>query len=82
MVKILRLVLKILMVLIIAIVIVSAAVQVRSWYTKQYKFDIKPGQRIIVVDENTTQVRVYPKESRIFDTGRIKKGLKGVLTEK
>lgn len=59
-----------------------AGVQVRSFYTKQFKFDVPPGQRLVVVDENHTQVRVYPKESRIFDTGRLEKRLVGVLTEK
>jgi len=68
----------------IGLAMVWASVQIKTWYTKQYKFNITPGQRIIVVDENCTQVRVYPKESRLFDSGRIKEGkrLSGVLTEK
>lgn len=77
-------ILTIVLTILILVLTVWAGVQVKSWYTKSYKFNISSGQRIIVVDENTTQVRVYPKESRIFDSGRIKEGkrLSGVLTEK
>lgn len=62
--------------------VVWAGVQVKSWYTKQYRIRIEIGQRMIIVDETHTQVRVYPKTAKVFDTGRLKKILSGVLTEK
>jgi len=82
--KFYRFIITVFLAIIIGLAIVWAGVQVKTWYTKQYKFNITVGQRIIVVDENATQVRVYPKESRIFDSGRIKEGkrLSGVLIEK
>lgn len=82
--KFCRFLITIFLAILIGLAMVYAGVTIKTWYTKQYKFNITTGQRIIVVDKNCTQVRVYPKEARIFDSGRIKEGkrLSGVLIEK
>lgn len=63
-----------------------AGVQVRNVSVKQYRFDLKAGERIIIVDMNIeggVRTRVTPTEARIFDY-KIPEGKKltGVLNLK
>ena len=64
--------------------ILWANVQTKSEFQKYYKFEIKAGQRILVIDSGaTTNIRISPSEARIFDY-KVPEGkeMKGVLIEK
>jgi hypothetical protein len=63
---------------------ISSGVQTRTISTKQYKFDLKAGDRVIVLsDYEKTYIRITPTTARVFDS-KVPEGKtwSGVLSEK
>ena len=62
---------------------IYAGVQMQSKTMKQFKFDLGPGQRIIIVSAGAeTYFRIKPAEAKVFDY-RVSEGksMKGILVE-
>ncbi len=68
-----------------AIYFTNANVQTRSYYTKELKFNITEGQRMVIISKDYESIRitVRPTTAKIYDY-KVPKGKKitGILREK
>lgn len=62
---------------------IYAGVQMQSKSSKQFKFDLSEGQRIVVIEKDAdTYIRIKPPEAKVFDY-KVSSGksMKGILVE-